>query len=359
MNIIFKDDILYIRIRKGRNEMISVIVPVYNVEPYLKACVDSLLNQSYSDFEVLLINDGSTDNSGEICRELSKASEKIQYFSQDNQGLSAARNRGLLECSGEYVCFVDSDDIVHPRYLEILYQNMMESHALISICSYLVFEQDTELDMKKEISNKIVIRDKTDLMSSLAYTGCREKNTTIIIACNKLFSRELFSTCCFSPGKLHEDELMIHHLVDKIPYAVFTTSQLYFYRKRSGSITDKKFLQDIRHLSMIEAFRERVFICQKREYEEIRTKMTESYLDTICIQLFRMLEADKTKVWKRLKKLLDTESVKLQQSIHKRKKLIYRVIVKHPVIASRVFQCNQFFLIKKKNLIRKICKCMR
>lgn len=333
--------------------MISVIVPVYNVEPYLKACVDSLLAQTYSDIEILLINDGSTDHSGDICKDLSQTSKKIHYFTQVNQGLSAARNKGIEESAGEFLCFVDSDDIVHPQYLEILHRNIIESHALISICSFQVFEQDAELDLTKKRSNKSVIKDKTELMLSLAYTGCNEKNTMIVIACNKLFSRDLFDRCRFSPGKLHEDELMIHHLIDKIPYAVITNSQLYFYRKRHGSIMDKKFIQDIRHLSMIEAFRERVFICQKKEYAEIRTKMTESYLDTICIQLFRMIEAGKKDVWERLNRLLKAETEKYQKTIQKKKQLIYRIVVSHPVTASRVFQWNQFFLIKKKNLIRK------
>lgn len=333
--------------------MISVIVPVYNVEPYLEACVHSLLSQTYSDMEILLVNDGSTDHSGDICSLLSLTSEKIRYFTQVNQGLSAARNRGIEESSGEYLCFVDSDDIVHPQYLEILYRNIMEYHALISICSFQVFEQDAELALDEKRSNKSVIKDKAELMLSLAYTGCNEKNTMIVIACNKLFSRELFSTFRFLPGKLHEDELIIHHLVDKIPYAVVTDSQLYFYRKRPGSIMDKKFFQDLRHLSMIEAFRERVLICQKEEYADIRTKMTESYLDTICIQSFRMIEADKKDVWERLIRLLKAETEKYQKTIQKRKQLIYRVIVKYPAAASRVFQWNQFYLIKKKNIIRK------
>lgn len=333
--------------------MISVIVPVYNVEPYLEACIHSLLSQTYSDMEILLVNDGSTDHSGDICSLLSLTSDKIHYFTQVNQGLSAARNRGIEESSGEYLCFVDSDDIVHPQYLEILYRNIMEYHALISICSFQVFEQDAELALDEKRSNKSVIKDKAELMLSLAYTGCNEKNTMIVIACNKLFSRELFSTCRFLPGKLHEDELIIHHLVDKIPYAVVTDSQLYFYRKRPGSIMDKKFFQDLRHLSMIEAFRERVFICQKEEYADIRTKMTESYLDTICIQSFRMIEADKKDVWERLIRLLKAETDKYQKTIQKRKQLIYRVIVKYPAAASRVFQWNQFYLIKKKNIIRK------
>lgn len=353
MNIIISDKENPGEWRKGSNGMISVIVPVYNVEPYLKACVDSLLSQTYQDMEILLINDGSTDHSGDICRDLSKTSEKIQYFTQDNQGLSAARNRGIEESSGEYLCFVDSDDIVHPRYLEILYRNIIECHALVSICSFLVFEQDADLNFDKELSDKPVIKDKAELMRSLAYTGCDEKNTMIIISWNKLFSRDLFCTCRFSPGKLHEDELIIHQLVDKIPFAVVTASQLYFYRKRPGSIMDKKFFLDIRHLSMIEAFRERVIICQKEVYAEIRSKMTESYLDTICIQLFRMVEADKKDVWESLIRLLEAETEKYQKTIHKRKQLIYRVISKYPVTASRVFLWSQFFLIKKKNIIHK------
>ena len=123
-------------------ELVSVIVPVYNVEKYLKKCVDSILSQSYQNIEVILINDGSLDGSGEICEAYAKKDERIKYITQNNSGLGKTRNRGIEEASGKYLLFVDSDDYIENTMIEKLYHNITESHADVASCGiYNVYRQ--------------------------------------------------------------------------------------------------------------------------------------------------------------------------------------------------------------------------
>lgn len=116
--------------------MISIIVPVYNVEKYLDRCVQSILIQSFKRFELILVNDGSTDNSFEICQKYRKKDSRVILISQENKGLSAARNTGLNNAHGDYICFIDSDDFIEKDYLKLLLNNLKSNNADISICEY-------------------------------------------------------------------------------------------------------------------------------------------------------------------------------------------------------------------------------
>ena len=123
-------------------ELISIIVPIYNVEKYLRQCLDSILNQTYQNFECLLINDGSLDNSADICREYVSKDSRFKYFEKENGGVSSARNLGI-ECSrGEYITFIDSDDWVDYDYLEVLYNSLVDERADIAISTYKQFNMD-------------------------------------------------------------------------------------------------------------------------------------------------------------------------------------------------------------------------
>ncbi|MFB4033578.1 glycosyltransferase family 2 protein, partial [Streptococcus pneumoniae] len=117
------------------NQLISVIVPVYNVEEYLKQCLDSILEQTFSNYEVILVNDGSTDSSGLICQEYAEKDTRIRYFEKENGGLSDARNYGIEQAQGEYLTFVDSDDLLDASHLTILYDALVNNDADISIAN--------------------------------------------------------------------------------------------------------------------------------------------------------------------------------------------------------------------------------
>ena len=116
-------------------EKISIIVPVYNVEKYLKTCLDSIINQTYQNLEIILVDDGSTDNSGEICEEYRKTDSRIILIHKENEGLSMARNFGLDIASGDYISFVDSDDFIARNMMEALYNRLLETQSDMAICS--------------------------------------------------------------------------------------------------------------------------------------------------------------------------------------------------------------------------------
>lgn len=126
-------------------ELISVIVPVYNVERYLRRCVDSILHQTYQDLEILLVDDGSTDASGAICDEYAAQEERVTAVHQKNGGLSAARNTGLERAQGTYLCFVDSDDFLDSRMLETLCRDLQEQNADVAVVGFRMFEREEEL----------------------------------------------------------------------------------------------------------------------------------------------------------------------------------------------------------------------
>ena len=124
------------------NELISIIVPIYNVENYLRQCLDSIVSQTYQNFECLLINDGSSDNSADICREYIEKDSSFRYFEKENVGVSSARNLGIERSKGQYITFIDSDDWVDSEYLEVLYRALIEEKADIAITTYKQFNMD-------------------------------------------------------------------------------------------------------------------------------------------------------------------------------------------------------------------------
>ncbi len=200
--------------------LISIIVPVFNVEHFLEECVESIINQSYKNLEIILINDGSTDQSGQICEFYASKNEKIKIFHKENGGLSEARNLGLDKATGEYLSFIDSDDYVHPKFIEILYANLIENNADVSFCS--VTYKDFSISKKQEY---------LDFDSFLYFENQMES----VIMCNKLFKRDIWRGIRFDVGKYHEDEFIYHKVFYKRTF-IYTASKLYFYRKRDGSI---------------------------------------------------------------------------------------------------------------------------
>jgi len=214
-------------------ELVSIIVPVYQVKEYLDSCVQSLRSQTYRDIEIILIDDGSADGSGRLCDQYAKEDVRIKVLHQKNKGLSGARNEGLRLAAGEYIAFVDSDDVVSPDFIEELYTIMKEYHAQIAVCSYekgnrAVFEHGNGRKDKKYCINakKMLVQ----------WHGKRKKVETVVW--NKLYHRSVFGceTDIFPEGKLHEDVYVSHLLVNNAERIAVTSRRLYFYRIRTGSI---------------------------------------------------------------------------------------------------------------------------
>ena len=247
------------------NEKITVIVPVYNVEHYLDKCLDSLINQTYKNLEIIVINDGSTDNSGIICQEYAQKDNRIIYIEKENGGLSDARNVGLDKMTGSYVTFVDSDDWVELDYVEVLYNKIIEYEVDISVGNYYSYNEDEKLFYFHMSADSYYekVYDNVSIFENL-YESKEMKNFALISACGKLYKAKLFDYLRFDKGKLGEDGYFnqkIYLLVGKI---VYINQGLYAYRQRNGSIT-KTWTEKWMH-ALVDAMSERITLLANMGY---------------------------------------------------------------------------------------------
>lgn len=226
-------------------EKISVIVPVYNVEQYLERCVDSIINQTYTNLEIILVNDGSTDNSGKLCDELAKKDERIRVIHKGNGGLSDARNRGIDEAESDLVGFIDSDDYIDSDMYEVLLKNLNNTDADLSMCAlYDVYNNTPEA----QVTNK----ETWELSSEQAIKMVMEAKILSVTAVNKLYRKSLFTDLKFEVGKIAEDAFIMIKLLDKCEKIVATNEKKYYYVHRENSITTQKF--STKFLNVIEAY---------------------------------------------------------------------------------------------------------
>lgn len=282
-------------------DLISVIMPVYNVKPYLSDCIKSVLNQSYSNFELILVDDGSTDGSGAVCDSFALKDDRVNVIHTVNGGLSSARNLGVKLAAGNYICFVDSDDMVSDKYLQTLYENVRKYDADVSFCGFLIFS-DSYVNAT-EMQNTSVVRDKKSILDKLIETGPDCKSISIVVAWNKLIKREIAKKISFPEGKWHEDEFYINSLVEVADVFVETTAQLYFYRQRADSIVGDDNKNDERHLDIVDAFEERIEVYRRICDKNLYHKIISSYRNTILIQYANFKNTKKaSKLWKRFVK---------------------------------------------------------
>ncbi len=238
---------------KDTNPLISVIVPCYNVGAYLGKCIDSLIEQTYSNLEILIIDDGSTDGSAKLMDEYAKKYEDVHCRHRENGGLSAARNTGLELAKGEYISFVDADDWVEPEFIKELYDAIRRSNSGFSVCGYVKEEAEkgvVSFDRELTVSSHETMRILGDIYP--------KENVLTVIACNKLYKRELFKEIRFAEGKIHEDEFLAHRIVSEADSMAVIAKPLYHYRIREGSITAPKKIQDLRHLDYLDALGDRI-----------------------------------------------------------------------------------------------------
>ena len=219
-------------------EKITVIVPVYNVENYLEKCLDSLINQTYKNLEIIVINDGSTDNSGEICQEYAQKDNRIVYIEKENGGLSDARNAGLDQMTGSYVTFVDSDDWIEQDYVETLYQKITEYQADIAIGNYYSFDEERSVFLFHILGDSYYEKahDNVSIFENL-YENQEMRSFALISAWGKLYKARLFEQLRFDIGKLGEDGYLnqkVYLLSEKV---IYLNKGLYAYRIRKGSLS--------------------------------------------------------------------------------------------------------------------------
>jgi glycosyltransferase involved in cell wall biosynthesis len=211
---------------------ISIILPVYNVEKYLLRCLESISNQTFKDFEIIAINDGATDSSLRILEEYTNKEKRLKIFSQENQGLSAARNIGMKNAKGEYIYFLDSDDAIHPQLLEIVY-DFATKHSADLVC----FDYQKSDGISLNTSSISIDKIKPKITFTPLFEGRKLIKFNVW---NKLYKRDLIKDITYIDNINFEDYPFTYAVLAKHPKTVFINSVLYFYTINMSSITKQK-----------------------------------------------------------------------------------------------------------------------
>ena len=277
------------------NELISIIVPVYNVEQYLIKCVDSIINQTYTNIEIILVDDGSTDNSGNLCELLAKKDSRIVVYHKENGGLSSARNFGIDKANGEFIGFIDSDDYIDNDMYETLHNLIKKDKSDVSMCGLYNIYSNVRDSQVTKIENIAV--NKEDAIKIVL-----DGKLATISAVNKLYKKDIFYNLRYDIGKFYEDAFLIVKLLDKCHRNSITNEKKYHYYHRGNSITTQKFTS--KQLDVIDAWSMNFYII-KNKYPSIinsgKRRVLWAYfyvLDLLCVS------KDREKYDKLAKKLI-------------------------------------------------------
>lgn len=216
--------------------LVSVVIPVYNVEPYLHECVTSVVEQTYTNIEIILVDDGSTDSSGTLCDEFALSDSRICVFHKKNDGLSDARNYGIRRSHGSLISFIDSDDYVSPDYIMHLYQALVRGKTDIVTTSICIFREGEPLKEHKRDTAEFHVYDACEALEDMLYMRHLEPN-----AFPKIYKKELFDTIQYPVGKLYEDIATTTKLIDKAGKIAYLDEKDYYYRIRPNSIQTASF----------------------------------------------------------------------------------------------------------------------
>ena len=265
------------------DDLISVIVPVYNVEKYIRKCIDSILSNTYKNLEIIIVDDGSVDSSSIICDEYKKKDERIVVIHKENGGLSDARNKGIEISNGKYLMFIDSDDYISIDMIETLYKRLISDNTDMSICDYVTIDEKGEMYNSSDIKE-----DMPDIWDEEYFWESYYRKPSIfhMVAWNKLYKREIFNDIRFDVGKIHEDEFICHKIISKCKSISIINKALYFYLQRSDSIMGKEYSE--RNFDIVEAIinRARYFhSAGMKKLAEFSLKHSISYATYIYKQL--------------------------------------------------------------------------
>lgn len=209
--------------------MVSIVVPVYNVEQYLNRCVDSLINQSYQDMEIILVDDGSTDSSGRICDDYAAKDVRIRVIHKSNGGLSDARNAALDVISGDELMFVDSDDWIHQDMIRLLHEIKVGNSCDMVACFPKIID---EADAESLIERPLTIED----LDYIVMSSAEAISKIYVTACFKLYDSTIFDKLRYEVGRFHEDEFAYHYMMHNAERVAVIKNELYYYFQRTGSI---------------------------------------------------------------------------------------------------------------------------
>ena len=326
-------------------ELISVVIPIYNVEKYLNKCIESIINQSYSNLEIILIDDGSKDTSGIMCDSYVLKDNRIKVIHKENGGLSDARNVGIEKEKGEYIVFIDSDDWIDEKMIEILYNVIKKNNSDISICDYFLAYSE-EIQTQKEDIEIINLSN----IEALKKIYDKDLGVCMIVAWNKLYKRNLFKDDIRYPyGKIHEDEFTTYKLLYKAEKISYTNQKMYYYRQRENSITSSF---NKKRLDCLEAFDERTkYMKYIVKNESLYKETLREYYGLIIVMYFKY-----EKFYSNDKKTLK-ELKKKALKIFKENKNSFQWTIKQKIIfGSFGFNPKIFRIIEKISEKKKILK---
>ena len=263
--------------QKVNTELISIVVPVYNVEKYISRCIESIIKQTYTNIEIIIIDDGSPDNSGVICDDFAKKDDRIRVIHQNNMGLSGARNTGIRLAMGSYIAFVDSDDWINTEMIEVLYNLIKEYDAQIAACGVEMIGDEGHVAFFSDNLDEIRVYSKDEAMNELL-DDKRIRNVTY----NKLYKTELFEDIEFPVGRIFEDIFTTYKLIDKSNIVVYTGKPLYYYYRSNGSILRSSF--NVKRFDKVYACKERASYYFEN-YPNLFPKASNVYVESALVSL--------------------------------------------------------------------------
>lgn len=322
------------------NPEISIIVPVYNSEKYLEECIKSILNQTFADFELILIDDGSDDSSGLICDKYAEKDKRIIVVHQENKGICGARNAGLDIARGKYIGFSDNDDYMHSQMYEYLYTAITGSNSDIACCyCKLVYDDSYKEEKKIRFDYKEV--DKKFMYKNLYSNGGNDYQYMTIW--NKLIDRNLFNNVRFI-DEGNEDLFVNNILFNKASKIVFIESELYFWRQHMDSVSHRKFNE--RDLKVIETY--------LKNYEYLKKYSSIEYADLCLNKWFKVLlnkrySSEKTGFETRVKEEIKKQFGKYKKNIYISKEisLINKIIYSIFYLSPSTYKCARKIMEKK------------
>lgn len=325
--------------------IISVIVPIYMAEKSIERCINSILNQTFINFELILVNDGSTDNSKEICEKYAIRDKRIKVINKKNEGVSIARNTGINEAKGEYVLFVDSDDYIEKDMLEHLYNNIIVCNAQVSICKMNIYKDNVLTSVNTNEKNIVIYKNEEIIKEFIL------KNTFLFSVSNKLYKISLFkdNNIRFSEAiRYGEDAILNHHILSKCEVVVYSNEAKYNYFIDSNStvtnINEKR-------LDILIGIKE-IFKLIKLNYPQYENVITRNFVGAIIAIIIDITAENsvikKMYIIKSIKKILkDSKCMLKDMSLVPLKYKIFLNIIKiNPLIVVFFYKLRFMFLKK-------------
>lgn len=317
---------------------ISVIVPVYNVEPYLHRCVESILQQTFTDFELILVDDGSPDNCPAICDQYAAQDKRVHVIHQKNGGLSAARNAGIdwafAHSDSEWIAFIDSDDWVHASYLKKLYEMSISLEVEIGVCAF----------QRVELNNvpRPIKFGNIKKISALQVYNMDEQRILFTISCAKIYKKELWKQIRFPVGKFHEDAFTTYKLIFLSQHIGLIEAEMYYYYINDDSIMNKAWTPG--RMDALEAIQEQICFFRDQKITEGERQARKSYLWALYGQLTQLENISPR--YKEYEQLLRTQ---LKKSLREYRKKMDLPITKYGYIYDMAypFWMRQYWRVQK------------